>query len=164
MVGPSQTGKTWILNFIKHFSFINPGHALRNVLFLHMAEFTNFEEIDHEGLQNVCFHPVKNSMSNNELKVDEEIIKTIDDFKKKIEKSDNNANKHSPIIMDDIHDGRRIQKENDALCGRVGHQKMSSREYQLHICGSRPDVLQFEISYAVQQCELCCVVSKQIGQ
>ena len=117
-----------------------------------------------KGCKTYVFIPWKNSMLNNELKVDEEIIKTIDDFKKKIEKSDNNANKHSPIIMDDIHDGRRIQKENDALCGRVGHQKMSSREYQLHICGSRLDVLQFEIPYAVQQCELCRVVSKQIGQ
>lgn len=87
MIGPSQTGKTtWILNFVKHFSFVNPGHTLQNVLFLHMAEFTNFEEIDHEELKNVTFHSVKTPMSIGELRVDEEIMKTIDDLKKNREK------------------------------------------------------------------------------
>lgn len=82
MVGPSQTGKTnWILNFIKYFSFINPGHALQNVLFLHMAEFKNLSDLDHESYRKINFHSVKSTMADNESQVDEEIISTIEKFK-----------------------------------------------------------------------------------
>ena len=104
VVGPSQTGKTtWILNFIKHFSFINPGHTLQNVLFLHMAEFNNLPDMDYG---NINFHSVKSNMSENESKVDEEIIATIEKFKKKVEtpenEDDDDEHKHNLIIMDDM--------------------------------------------------------------
>ena len=75
MVGPSQTGKTtWIFNFIKYFSHINQGHVLKNVLFLHMTEFINSGDLDDDSFKNVTFHSVKNTMSNDELKMDGEII------------------------------------------------------------------------------------------
>ena len=103
VIGPSQTGKTtWILDFVRHFSFINPGHALRNVLFLHMAEFANYDDLDNEKFKNVSFHSIKSSMSNNEIKADDEIIKTINEFKAKISKSENDENEHNLIIMDDM--------------------------------------------------------------
>ena len=102
MIGPSQSGKTtWIMNFIKHFSFINPGHTLLNVLFLHMAEFTNFDEIDRSNFKNVIFHPVKTSMTENEEMVDDEIIKAINEFKNKVSK-ENADNEHNLVIMDDM--------------------------------------------------------------
>ena len=104
IVGPSQTGKTtWILNFIKHLSFINPGHTLQNVLFLHMAEFTDLPDMDYE---NINFHSVKGTMSENESKVDEEIIATIEKFKKKVQApedtNDDDEHKHNLIIMDEM--------------------------------------------------------------
>ena len=103
VIGPSQTGKTtWILDFVKHFSFINPGHTLRNVLFLHMAEFTNYDDLDHEKFKNVSFHSIKSSMSNNEIKADDEIIKAINEFKAKMSKLENDENEHNLIIMDDM--------------------------------------------------------------
>ena len=104
VVGPSETGKTtWIFNFIKHFSFINPGHTLQNVSFLHMAELNNLPDMDY---RNINFHSVKSNMSENESKVDEEIIATIEKFKKKVEtpenEDDDDEHKHNLIIMDDM--------------------------------------------------------------
>ena len=103
MIGPSQSGKTtWLLNFIKYFSFINPGHTLQNVLFLHMAEFANTNEIDPEKFKNITFHSLKTSMTENEEMMDDEIIKTINEFKKKVKKNNKNENEHNLVIMDDM--------------------------------------------------------------
>ena len=103
MIGPSQSGKTtWIMNFIKYFSFINPGHTLLNVLFLHMAEFANFDEIDRTNFKNVIFHSVKTSMTENEEMADEEIIRTINEFKDKVSKEKSAHNEHNLVIMDDM--------------------------------------------------------------
>ena len=103
MVGPSQTGKTtWIFKFIKYFSHINKGHTLKNVLFLHMAEFINSANLDDDSLKTVTFHPVKTNMSNNEGKMDDEIIKAIEKFKHKVELEDDNKFKHNLVIMDDM--------------------------------------------------------------
>ena len=91
MVGPSQTGKTtWIFKFLKYFDHINENHTLKNVLFLHMAEFTNPEHFNDHSLENVTFHPVKMSLSNGESKMDEEIIQAIEKFKNKVELEDQN--------------------------------------------------------------------------
>ena len=100
MVGPSQTGKTtWIFNFIKHFSFINHGHTLRNV-FLHMAEFDNSTEF--VGAENVEFYSIKSSMKEDELKIDAEIIKAVEDFKRKTESMKKSKKEHDMIVMDDM--------------------------------------------------------------
>ena len=103
MVGPSQTGKTtWIFNFIKYFSHINRGHTLKNVLFLHMAEFVNSVNPSDDFLKNVTFHPVKNTMSNNESKMDDEIIDTIEKFKQKVGLENDDEFKHNLVVMDDM--------------------------------------------------------------
>ena len=103
MIGPSQTGKTtWIFNFIKHFSHINRGHTLKNVLFLHMAEFINSANLDKDTLKRVTFHPVKTNMSNDESKMDDEIIEAIEKFKSKVELENDDDFEHNLVIMDDM--------------------------------------------------------------
>ena len=104
MIGPSQSGKTtWLLNFVKFFSFINPGHTLHNVLFLHMAEFINMDKIDPNKFKNITFHSLKTSMTENEEMMDDEIIKTINEFKKKVSKKKyENDHEHNLVIMDDM--------------------------------------------------------------
>ena len=103
MVGPSQTGKTtWIFNFIKYFSHINEGHTLKKVLFLHMAEFMNSANVDDDSFKNVTFHSVKNTMSNNELKMDDKIIDTIEKFKHKVELESGDEFEHNLVVMDDM--------------------------------------------------------------
>ena len=104
MVGPSQTGKTtWIFNFLKCFSHINEGHTLKNILFLHMAEFITPPNFDDDYLKKVTFHSVKANLSKDESKMDNEIIESIENFKRKIESEDGGDEfQHNLVIMDDM--------------------------------------------------------------
>ena len=87
MIRPSQTGKTtWMLDFIKHFSYINPGHTLTNVLYLHMSDFDMPYCYDDNMLKFIKFYLIKSNMADDGSHVDNKIISEIESFKKKVRK------------------------------------------------------------------------------
>lgn len=78
MIGPSQAGKTtWIKTFIKSFTYLNPGHTLESILYLHMSKDDKlWEDLDDDLL-----HKIKINLTNNEM-IDKEITQ-IEIFKSK---------------------------------------------------------------------------------
>ena len=98
MIGPSQTGKTsWILDFITSFSYINPGHILTDVLFLHMVDVDIPTRYFRDLKTNIKFHKIKSHMIDENF-ADNEIITEIDNFKKKL--GDRKDNEHSLVLED----------------------------------------------------------------